>query len=566
MKLQILEKFKANKKMLFEIVAIFLIAIFAYSISPKTLQNDTYYTIKIGELITQNGIDMQDPFSWHEDLSYTYPHWLYDVIIYFIYFLGDFTGIYVSTCILAIILGVTIYKVNSKLAKNQVISFVITILSMYLLKDYIAARAQLVTFILFTLIIYNIEKFLDTKKKKNALMLIGISVLIANLHIAVWPFIFILFLPYFAEFIIALAQENFFEKKFQKFNINRKIKKLSKKANQNQKIEKLKKRLDDINIKVEKLRNIRENAEEPYKILIEKKDNTKWLVLIFLIIILTGLLTPLKLEPYTYLIKTMQGNSMSNINEHLPLTLIENVPIFCTIIVIISALTFTKSKIRISDLCMISGLAFLMFSSRRQSTMFILIGSIILNRIIINMFECYKICKKEEITNKFLNVFTAFVIIAVVISISFNYIAEKKNDAYISKSSYPVDFCDWLCNKIENENMDISNWKIFNEYNYGSYLLYRGVPVFIDSRADLYTPEFNTETNNVDDGKDIFSDFLNASNLGKYYGDIFEEYGITHVILYEDSKVNMLIQKADSEKYKLIYSDKYFVFYEILQY
>ena len=34
-----------------------------------TFQNDTYYTIKIGEHIVQTGqIDMQDPFSWHEDL------------------------------------------------------------------------------------------------------------------------------------------------------------------------------------------------------------------------------------------------------------------------------------------------------------------------------------------------------------------------------------------------------------------------------------------------------------------------------------------------------------------
>lgn len=35
--------------------------------------------------------------------------------------------------------------------------------------------------------------------------------------------------------------------------------------------------------------------------------------------------------------------------------------------------------------------------------------------------------------------------------------------------------------------------KIYNEYNYGSYLLFRGIPVFVDSRADLYTPQFNGE-------------------------------------------------------------------------
>jgi len=56
----------------FNILAILLIAIFCFSISPKTLQNDTFYTIKIGEHILENGIDMKDPFSFH-DLKYTYP-------------------------------------------------------------------------------------------------------------------------------------------------------------------------------------------------------------------------------------------------------------------------------------------------------------------------------------------------------------------------------------------------------------------------------------------------------------------------------------------------------------
>ena len=74
---------KINLK--FNILAILLIVVFAISITPVTLQNDTYYTIKIGEYITQNGITMQDPFSWHENLPYTYPHWAYDVATYLIY-------------------------------------------------------------------------------------------------------------------------------------------------------------------------------------------------------------------------------------------------------------------------------------------------------------------------------------------------------------------------------------------------------------------------------------------------------------------------------------------------
>lgn len=199
---------KNKKTICFEIMAIILIAIFCISLTPKTLQNDTYYTIKIGEHILENGdIDMKDPFSWHENLEYTYPHWLYDVIIYLIYSLGGMTGIYISTCVFSVILGITIFLTNSKLVKNKVVSFVIAIGAMYMLKDYITARAQLVTFILFTLQIYSIEKLTDTNKKRYGIYLIIISILIANLHVAVWPFMFILYLPYIAEYIITIIEE-----------------------------------------------------------------------------------------------------------------------------------------------------------------------------------------------------------------------------------------------------------------------------------------------------------------------------------------------------------------------
>ena len=152
------EKKEMNVNVKFTIIAIVLIAIFCISITPVTFQNDTYYTIKVGEHIAKSGIDMQDPFSWHEDLSYTYPHWAYDLLTYFIYSAFGFTGIYITTCILSVILGISIYLVNSKLVKNQPISFLITIGAMYLLRSYIAARAQLVTFILFIWTIYFIEK------------------------------------------------------------------------------------------------------------------------------------------------------------------------------------------------------------------------------------------------------------------------------------------------------------------------------------------------------------------------------------------------------------------------
>ena len=246
-----------KKTICFEIMAIILIAIFCFSLSPKTLQNDTFYTIKIGEHIIEDGkIDMIDPFSWHENLEYTYPHWLYDVIIYLVYSVGGMKGIYISTCIFSIMLGITIFETNSKLTKNKVLSFVITLGSMYLLKDYIAARAQLVTFILFTLQLYFMEKLVDTSKKGYGLGLIIISIAIANLHVAVWPFMFVLYLPYIAEYIFAIFEE-------------KTAKKYGKEVKQGDKIS------------------------------VVKRDGTKYLIIIMLICIFTGLLTPLGTTPYT---------------------------------------------------------------------------------------------------------------------------------------------------------------------------------------------------------------------------------------------------------------------------
>ena len=294
-----------------------------------------------------------------------------------------------------------------------------------------------------------------------------------------------------------------------------------------------------------------------------RNPNVKWLIILMLICGLTGLLTPIGSTPYTYLYKTMTGNTVNNINEHLPLTLAENIPDMCAIVILLAVMTFTKAKIRLSDLFMIGGLTYLLFSSRRQVTMFALIGSIILNRMIVEIIEIYGVCKIEQITKKFVNVISVAVVTVVLVLFSLDYIKDKTNDSFVNTKTYPVKAADWIL-----ENLDVNNIKLFNEYNYGSYLLYRGIPVFIDSRADLYSPEFNKTDQN--EGQDIFMDFINTSNISRYYGSVFKKYGITHVIVYKNSKIKMLIEKADSEKYKQIYpndetnKNDNFVIYEVI--
>ena len=552
-------------KIKFNVLAIFVIVLFCFALTPKTLQNDTYYTIAIGEHIMENGIDMQDPFSWHEDLPYTYPHWLYDVGTYLVFEAGEaigiggFTAIYIATVILAITLGIVVYYAMNKICKNQLVSFFITLGVMYLLKSFICARAQLVTYILFVLTILFIEQFIETKKKRYIVYLIIIPIIIANVHCAVWPFYFILYLPYIAEYIIAmLTSSNLYYKIAIKSN-KHKVKKLTLKNKDQEKIDAITQKIETLQKESEEFEaKQRRRREQPYKIILKKEKCVKYLILVMIICIFTGLLTPLGDTPYTYLPKTMQGNTMENISEHLPLTLIDDVKTMVVIVLFLLILIFTDTKIKLRDLFMIAGLVLMAFMSRRQVSMFVLIGGFVFAKLLVALIDKYDKGGAEQAVNAITTIWGKIITILLAILVAFTLYRGKINNPIVSTSSYPVKACDYIL-----ENIDVENMRIFNEYNYGSYLLYRGIPVFIDSRADLYTPEFNRTKNEEGEyeGRDIFTDYINTTNIARYYENTFKEYDITHVLVRKNTKLNMLLSR-DKEHYKELYSDDNFIFYE----
>lgn len=465
-------------------------------------------------------------------------------MIYLIYSIGGHLGIYISTIVLASILGITMYFINEKFTKNKPISFVLTIAALYLLKGYIAARAQLFTFILFALELFFIEMFLESGKKRYAIGLIIIPIIMANVHVAVFPFYFILYLPYIAEYLICLIFD--FEAHIER-NINKISKKILK-CNVEQKKEKLNNKMQKLQSKLKIWQKRKE--KEAYKITTTKRKNTKILIIIMIICIFTGLLTPLGDEPYTHIIKIMKGNSTQNISEHLPLTLANNINYAVVLVFFLAILMFTDTKIRLCDLFMLGGLTVLTFMTRRQESLFIIMCIPIFNRLITAFLNKYESKGIDIMTKIMTSVCGSIVTISLILIISIiSYNNKFKND-YISKSSYPIQAADWIL-----ENLDLDNIKLYNEYNYGSYLLYRGIPVFIDSRCDLYMPEFN-------EGIDVFNDFIKVSNLNVHNPEvIFDKYQFTHFITYSNAKLTIYFD-AKTDEYNKIYSDDYFSIYE----
>ena len=476
----------------FNILIIIIVIFLCYMLTPIVFQNDTFYTIKIGELILNNGIDMLDHFSIH-NIAYTYPHWLYDVFIYIIYHFFSFTGIYISTIILFIGLMLSIYYTNTKLNKHKIIIAFITILSILPLTKYATARAQLVSYILFVWEYFFIEKFFQTKSKKYALYLVIISLILCNIHVAVWPFYFILFLPFIAEYLIA---------------------------------------------KVFKLKTLFKE-----KIEIEKNNNVKYLLLIILFSLIMGLITPIKDTPYTYLIYTMMGNSQSYIEEHLTLDTVGIIYIITFLLEYIFMIAMSKTKLRYLFLTM--GLAIMCYTSNRHVALFVIFFSFVFINSLDNFFIKYNL-KIDNLIKIFVNKIVMTVIIVLLLSGSIITFMRNKDKEYFSNDKYPIKAADYIIN-----NLDYKNIRMFNEYNYGSYLVYRGIPVFIDSRADLYTKEFS----GLD--YDIFDDYI---EYGINYNEIIEFYNLNYVLLSKERGLYTVF--LYNSNYKMLYEDDNFILFE----
>ena len=110
---------------------------------------------------------------------------------------------------------------------------------------------------------------------------------------------------------------------------------------------------------------------------------------------------------------------------------------------------------------------------------------------------------------------------------------------YVSEEDYPVQAVEFLKTKID------SNTKTFNHYNWGSYLMLNNIKVFIDSRCDLYTKEYNEIG--------IADDYNKLMKCDKEYKEIIDRYGINMIIIPIDEPLATLLE--ENVQFEKIYED-----------
>ena len=485
-----------NKK-LYIVFSMLLIVIILMTVT-KEMQNDTFFTIATGEHILQEGYDNVDHLTWHENLGFYKLRWAFDVAIAFIYNTFGFAGIYAFVVIIASLTGLSLFNILLKQKNNIVLSFIATVISMLLMTSNwsFTARGQIISYLLLLLEIYFIEKMISTKQKRYYIIFLVISALIVNFHASVWYMTIILVLPYLAEAIMHKIMKN-------------------------KNLEKSKIILEPISIKM--------------------------LIIAILCLVLGSFISPIGTYTYTYMFKVIGGISSTFISELQQTDIISSIGMILGLIVIDILMLATKSKMKLSDILLFFGLYFMAILARRNQAFLYLIGTIPVVRLITNFFETYD---TENILEKLNNFFSknwvlGCTTIVIVIGLSSNMVTRIR-EKYVNEKKYPVEAVNFI-----KENLDYINLRIYNSFNYGSYLELSGIPAFVDSRSEIFTEEFNNVT--------ILKDWLETSRGNVNYNDTFAKYEIDYAIVEDKEIINTYIS-AD-ENYEKVFDDETFSIY-----
>ena len=485
-----------NKK-LYIVFSMLLIVIILMTVT-KEMQNDTFFTIATGEHILQEGYDNVDHLTWHENLGFYKLRWAFDVAIAFIYNTFGFAGIYAFVVIIASLTVLSLFNILLKQKNNIVLSFIATVISMLLMTSNwsFTARGQIISYLLLLLEIYFIEKMISTKQKRYYIIFLVISALIVNFHASVWYMTIILVLPYLAEAIMHKIMKN-------------------------KNLEKSKIILEPISIKM--------------------------LIIAILCLVLGSFISPIGTYTYTYMFKVIGGISSTFISELQQTDIISSIGMILGLIVIDILMLATKSKMKLSDILLFFGLYFMAILARRNQAFLYLIGTIPVVRLITNFFDTYD---TENILEKVNNFFSknwvlGCTTIVIVIGLSSNMVTRIR-EKYVNEKKYPVEAVNFI-----KENLDYINLRIYNSFNYGSYLELSGIPAFVDSRSEIFTEEFNNVT--------ILKDWLETSRGNVNYNDTFAKYEIDYAIVEDKEIINTYIS-AD-ENYEKVFDDETFSIY-----
>ena len=159
--------------------------------------SDTYFIIETGRYIVENGtVPTINPFVIHEGFGVIIQQWLFDVLIYGIYSIGGWVGIFIYSLIMLTISGAAMYAFFGLYSKNKKLKVILLALCLAAGGGFAAARPTSISFLLCLAVVAIMEQYRRSRTWPILLCLPLISLVTINIHAAMWPMLFVLILPF----------------------------------------------------------------------------------------------------------------------------------------------------------------------------------------------------------------------------------------------------------------------------------------------------------------------------------------------------------------------------------
>jgi hypothetical protein len=274
------------------------------------------------------------------------------------------------------------------------------------------------------------------------------------------------------------------------------------------------------------------------------KKKLKRLVLPIIISIPLLILNPYGLNGITYMFKTLSNSFINaNIQEFQPFSVTGCIGMYMLIYfsIHIFSLILSERKIKTHEFLFFCGTIFMSLLSIRHF-IFYVITMVVLIPHIESVLIRIKNWLYKGLINKGPKVMT-ITIYCIMFFVIMSFMANKLVDmgySFVPKDQYPIDAVEYIKENIGYDKV------IFNEYTWGSYMMLNNVKVFIDSRCDLYTEEYNK-------GVTVAEDYIKTMKCKMNYEDTVSKYNIQYFLISKDEPLAIMLLKDDN--YENIYED-----------
>lgn len=480
--------------------------------------SDTYWILKTGEYICKNGIPTKDFLTFHTDMDLVVQQWLSDVIYYKLYSLMGFFGPMLLVLVMYCVFILLFKKLCLQISNKPIVASFVTFAAALAMLDFFVTRPQIFTYCIILIELICLEKFIKSQSVKYLIPLPILSILVVNLHASMWTMLFIVMLPYLANAL-------------------------------------------PIKIKGKSIACCKLMS----------------LVIVMIIMAVCGLITPYGIKGLSFLFTTSIGDKVNgSISELKPLTLslsLSSISDFFELGIILAIYIFyKKGKTNLRYVLLTVGTTLMMMMYLKLIPYFIICAipstlkyidnvdyRAIFNKFVQKDQESRKDDSKDN--SKGLIKITAVLIIVFSVGIvglladsCYQQISDFVKYDGGSKITVELDkTIDKMQADIDQNN--VTDLKLYNGFNTGGYLEFKGYTTFIDARADSFVKEANHEY-------DYLTEYLKLSDGKKNYKRVFEKYGFNYAIIDKSSERPLYVNLKNDNDYQLIYKSKHYAVFK----